>query len=243
MTDYMVMEDLVVGYLGLAKPAFVDGYLTLLALDMFPIIFIQLVCGTYIYKHFFMATAYYFTRQGNKSIWFLKEAKRLFFFILSIVTLYICGSTLMMLIVGVKLDDLVNVILLDFFIIILFTLYTYIYSLIINLVSIFAGSQNGFVLVYSIQMFFVFILLIHEKIGCSEGIGGFLFKINPISNLIISFHSTKAGFDKNINMLNMNFELGYSVIYFLVMAFAVICASMYILKNIDLSIQNREEIG
>lgn len=243
LTDLYGINESVVNNIGLAKPEFLYSYMTLLAFDMFPIILVQLVCGTYIYKHFFMATAYYFTRHGNKSKWFLNESGKLFFEIVSIISTYIISSTFIMIMLGTKIDNILSLIYIDISIIILFTLYTYIFTFIINVISIFVGSQIGFIVVFSIEMVFVIMLLIHEKIGFSNGIGNWLIKLNPISNIIISFHSTKFGFNTYIDKLDINFDIIYSILYLVSIALFCVFSALFTLKNIDLSIENREEIG
>lgn len=237
------IEGNIIHNVGLAVPEFIYGYLTLLALDMFPVILLEIVFGTYIYHHYFTASAYYFTRQADRKRWFLKEILRLAGDIFGMITVYVALSVISIMIIADRGFENVENILMCVSIIILFTMFTFLFSLLINIVSILMGSQYGFVCVYVLQAVFIMLLLLNDKLGSTEGIGRILFKLNPISNLIISWHSSGASYGEYINHFNMEFSIWYSVLYYGIGILMVIAAGILVADKPDITLENKEEQG
>ena len=69
----------------------------------------------------------------------------------------------------------------------------------------------------------------------------FLIKGNLIANLIFPFHSSKINSINNlINIKNIDFDLNYSILYYLIICIAVIVFGGYVVEKYEFIINNKE---
>ncbi|MFQ9934064.1 MAG: hypothetical protein ACLRVQ_06490 [Lachnospiraceae bacterium] len=224
----------------LAQPTFTSGHLVLLMQSMIPMFAFQIVYGVYIYKHFCCASVYYFSRQKNRTRWFIGESVKIIKYTAIFFASYIL--TAIAVTIGVTGDSKV-VGELCIYTFLYFVLYNFVFCMLINLVSIFTGSQNGIIITYGIQMASVFVLNVFNDKVQLTGIPLKLFKLNPASNLVVSWHSSSGKLGKYINMFNIDFDINVSLIYFFVLSLIITGVGGFIINKIDVTLENKEEKG
>jgi hypothetical protein len=229
--------------MGFNRPHFIPSYLTLLLGDLVPSIIFQVFFGIYIYRHFCVANVYYFSRQCNRVYWYMREVLKLLTYVIIYFCLYIGTSIGIINIIGYAYSDACTIATL-FYVLIYQILFTFAFTLLINIVSLFLGSSSGFMVIYAVQTFFVFSLALYDKLLPLKGIWGVLFKMNPIANLVFTWHSSNNQiFNKNINMLNINFSLNSSIMYFIIINIMTIVIGAWLIKKTDISLENKEVQG
>ncbi|WP_167958818.1 hypothetical protein [Anaerosporobacter faecicola] len=228
---------------GFDKPHFTTGYLTLILYNLFPILMFQMIFGIRIYKHFVVANAYYFSRVHNKDNWYRKEVATLLIESL-VYNIFYYGTATILLYVANKgsLDGNVFYVLL--YSILYSWLYTFTTTLLINLLAIRLGSHNSFILVYSIQLISIASLLVYDERFPLHGFLKMLFQLNPISNLILSWHSTgDAAVNSMIHIHNIDFPLLQSILYFIVIGAMITAFGIVLIKKVDIALDQKEVQG
>jgi hypothetical protein len=114
----------------------------------------------------------------------------------------------------------------------------------INIVSILFGSNIGFAIVQGIVLLSVsifFILGNYVKDNFITEKVKFLIKGNLIANLIFPFHSSKINSINNlINIKSIDFDLNYSILYYLIICIVVIVFGGYVVEKYEFIINNKE---
>jgi len=228
--------------LGLGEHYFNTGYMVTLLMELFPVFIIQFIEGIGIYTHFCTGSDYYFSRQKNRKWWFFKESLRMGLRILCYFVVYLTISFITPCFWFQTGIQLVELKLLSY-IILYFALYAFMTAIWINICSILLGSQTGLIIVYVMQLIFVALLLLFENRIPLEGIGVWLLKINPISNIILRWHSSNNIVSEFLNMYQIDFDLNFSVFYFIILIIISILIGVYVVNRQDISLQNREVIG
>lgn len=239
---------------GLKRPELIPSQLTLLTIDMFPVIVFQIIFGVHIYSHYCVASVYYFSRQPNRIRWYMREACILLIITAIYFLLYLSSIMGVVVITGYVYFDIYTW-QTFIYISIYFILFTFAVTLFINILSILLGSQNAFVVTYIIQLYFIFSLALYDpyehdyitsvpdfySILPLEGIWEKLFKLNPIANIVFVWHSAKGSLlEENINMFDISFPLNFSIIYFLVLIILIVIAGGYVVQKVDISLDNKE---
>lgn len=229
--------------MGFDKPHLIPSYLTLLLGDLVLSIIFQVLFGVSIYHHFCVANVYYFSRQCNRIHWYLQEVLKLTIFVILYFSLYIGITISIIMATNYAYFDKLTITAL-FYILMYQILYTFAFTLLINILSLFWGSSNGFIIVYAMQTFFIFSLTLFDKLLPKKGIWGVLFRINPISNLVFTWHSSNNKIlDDNINMFKINFSLNSSILYFIILNILIIIIGAWFINKIDISLENKEVQG
>lgn len=234
--------DYIVEVMGLGFPDFTLSYLSLLITDMFPIFVFEIIFGIYIYRRYCTASVYYFSRQNNRKIWFIRETIKLFIYLVGYFGGYLTLSYLFGTIFclgKLSLDGLSVLIN----IMILFSLYTFLFTLLLNICSIVMGSQNAYLLLFGVQMVLAMSMIIFRNNNVLEKYV-WLLKLNPVANIILSWHS--SGF-KEVSIITENmgidFTFSYSVVYFIILLLIVLIMGTLVVNNSDIALDNKEEQG
>ncbi|PHU36414.1 hypothetical protein CSX02_12600 [Agathobacter ruminis] len=200
------------------------------------ILLIQVIFGIFIYRHFCSSSAYYFTRVNNRRVWWLHECMRLLVRIFLVMLAFLCLICIIPLLRGDI--DLPGVIL-AFYYWIIYGLWTYAMTCMINILAITFGSYVSFVIVTGFQFFWLVMFLpvkttiFHNKI---------LLHTNPLSHLIFDWHSSIWN-DLNllINEEELAFDLNESVIFMFVLALLLTLIGMEVVQRVEFVKLNREE--
>lgn len=243
--ETVVFSDIIFG-LSFNKPMFDILYIMDMIMELIPIFLFQILYGTYIYRHFCSASVFYFTRCTNRCKWFLKESIKLYgYIILYLCTLVLSSTFFCTINFGVEFDE-GSIHLLCYFLII-FSIWYYITAIIINIIAIMIGSHYSFAIVASVQVLLLLILNIFDtNLPFEENlaVNSHLLKMNPISHLVISWHSSSIPYVNNlINTWNIQFSYFSSIAYLGMIAVIVTIIGGTIINNKQLLVLNRETGG
>lgn len=213
----------------------------------FHIITFQIIFGTYIYKHFCTASVYYFSRMNNRISWFIRENIKLClicFMYISIITGICClaGGAFN----NFRFDK--NVLIILCYHLCIQSLWLFATTLLVNVLSILFGSSISFSIIYSVQMtFLLFFSIFKSYFQFDRGNVGRkinILKLNPISHLVLKWHSSRLQkINSKINVLNIDFKLSESVVFFVVISIIVFISGCIIVKRQELIYINRETGG
>ena len=212
-----------------------------------PSVIFQIIAGTEIYRHFCSSSVYYFSRCCNRKRWFFKESLTLYFLTLQFYIVFLLSYTVMLsLICSVKIDD--GSIILAVYYIIIFSLWNFAFSLLINVLSIFFKSHGGFSISIGIQLFFSMLYIAFEsiivKIYDGDAKAELILKAIPFSHLFIGWHSSTSGeINSIINILNMNFDLNFSVLVLFLFAVLTVIFGIIVIERTDFICSNKESGG
>lgn len=205
-----------------------------LLVSLFPVFICEFLFGLTIYRHFCTGAVYYFCRQENRLQWFAAEIRSLAAAILFFSTSWFGLSWIGGVLIGGKATVTSICLLLEAFV--LFVLYLFLWSVIMNLCNIFLGSQLAGAAVFAFQIICLFSILL--VVGKDE-----LFALNPVANLILSWHSlprTQAAFETG---LVTSFPIWYSVIYESLLIAVVLLIGCRMIRRMDIALENREMQG
>ena len=142
----------------------------------------------------------------------------------------------------IKIDD--GAVIIAIYYIAIYSIYLLSTTLAINIVSILFGSNIGFAIVQGIVLLSVsifFILGNYVKDNFITEKVKFLIKGNLIANLIFPFHSSKINSINNlINIKSIDFDLNYSILYYLIICIVVIVFGGYVVEKYEFIINNKE---
>lgn len=210
-----------------------------LCMQMFPVIVFEIMFGVYLYRHFCTACVYYFSRQDNRIRWFVKECGRLLAYTFS----YWIFSALLNIAAGVFVFH-VPISGYDaeaiFYMVALPALYTFIFTLWVNVLSVILGGANAAAIMAGIQYLFTFAIMLSNRELTLHRRGTWKLYLNPVANMVQDWHSDVAGIK---GKLEDSFFAWYSLLYYIVVATATIVISTLIIRKQDISLENKEERG
>lgn len=193
-----------------------------------PLLIIQAVLGVTIYKHFCTASVYYFTRVNNRIRWWLKECMHLYVKVLLCIVSIIMLSNFWEFISGEYIIDAEGVWLLLYYIAI-FSLWEFSAVCTINILSIIIGSYYAYAFMALTQIILVMAFL---PIGDKIFNNNILLKVNPISHLILYWHSSIVPtLNEKINLKGTSFDLNESIIYMTILSAIIIFFGAIVIKE------------
>lgn len=208
-----------------------------LAMQFLPIYVFCAVTGTSIYQHFCTASVFVFSRQPKRLRWYIREWINLFLTIVLFQSIYI-GATIITATIRLEVVyDLSGVRTLAYHFLI-HTFWVCFLSVLINIFSIFLGSDAGFVLGISINTVLITILASPHMEGLQK-----LVAVNPISRLILAWHNIDASIDGVLDNTKFLLDINVSVVYMIVLNIAVMIACGVVVMRYDLLIGNKETGG
>lgn len=222
---------------------FLPQYIPMFTLRYMPLFFFQINFSTYIYKHFCSASVYFFSRNINRKKWFFIETLKIYMY--AIVYLVVSCLTQILLIgmfTRITVDR--EAIIIIFYFIIIYSLYLLLTTISINIVSIMSNSSIGFIvmqgmLLLSSSIFFLMGKNIENGYLTNKMI--LLIKSNLIANLIFPFHSSRiCKVDRLINIKDINFDLNFSLICYLVLCVCVVLMGSIVVEKHEFITNNKE---
>lgn len=215
------------------------------ALQFFiPLLLFQILYGTYIYRHFCSAGVYFFSRKEKRESWFLKEAVKLYLYVIIYSGLFLLSGVISTMIAcNVHFDNL-SLIMTAYYLLI-YSLFLFAFTLMINIIAIAAGSRIGFIAaavteVLGMGFFMMLGKIITDEADIAEKYIWTL-KANPFAHLVFGVHSSKINdLNEFINLKNIQFDLNESVIYFFILSLIMVAVGYLIVKKREFIINNRE---
>lgn len=228
------------------KPDFFMPVAIDMFLDYIPFFIMQILFGTYLYRHFCSGSIYYFSRCKSRVRWFLEEAVKLYgYIILYILAMLLSRIIFCELSFGINYNPGSLNLFIDFFVI--YSLWLFITTLLINLIAIGIGSQNSVVIMSGIQGILIFLIQIFDKLlpfDHNPNLYGKLLQINPMSHLVMSWHSSKIDMVNNIgNVLGISFPFSKTILYFGMSSIILIFIGGMIIKRTQFIVVNKETGG
>lgn len=235
---YDTMSNFILSRINFREHYITSGDIVLLAMDMFPVIVFEVVYGIYIYRRFCTASVYYFSRQDNRLSWYGCECLKLFGYTVMFFGSYaifhiIYGTSVM----GIKMDS--NGFYTLCCCLMMQIMYTFIFVFWINMLSILFGGQNATVLIMGIQYAFVFLLQVAEYEKKVTDVYSWKLYLNPFANVVAAWHSDIP----QGNLLETKFTTSHSVIYFSFILIVSVIVGGICIKNMDIALENKEELG
>lgn len=218
-------------------------YISMFTFQYMPLFVFQIFFATYIYKHFCSASVYYFSRNINRMKWFLKEAAKIY--AQAVIYLFaMCVSQIIVISLFSTITIGSSAIIMTLYYIFIYSLYLLATTLAINVVSIMFSSNIGFITVQSIILLSIsvfFVLGNYIKDDMLTGKIILLLKSNIIANLIFSIHSSRIGKINNlINIKGIDFDLNYSILYYLLICSVVIILGCYVVEKHEFITNSKE---
>ena len=235
VSDELLLSDMILEF-GFSEVAFLTVYLIELSIKLLPYFLFQILFGTYIYQHFCTASIYYFSRRPNRVKWFIAECGKLYLFAFIYPFMMVISGTAVASITNQIMFDKESLILLIYYVLI-HSLWLFLTALLMNMIAIKLDSSYGFVVVVGLQFAFVSMLLLWENVWPLVDTPNlikhvFLLKLNPISHLILAWHSSPiAELNERLNYLNIDFSLNASVIAFFIASIAMIVVGCIVVKK------------
>ncbi len=211
--------------------------------DFLPFIVFQILFGTFIYRHYCTASVYFFSRNSNRSRWYVKEMAKLAGFSFMYTAAYMLSCIFM---VSMRLDVTIgyeSVVLLAAYIC-LTAMWLYITTGIINIISIAASNIAGFAIMETIQIVMISLLLIWDKwlpLVTSDTVtaemvqhNASFLRLNPVSHIVVAWHSSViADVDEVINRFNIQYDLLESFTFFIMISVITIIIGVQVVKKHD----------
>lgn len=208
-----------------------------LTMQFLPVYVFCAVTGTSIYQRFCTASVFVFSRQPKRIRWYIREWINLFLTIVLFQTIYI-GATIITTTIRLEVVyNLKGVRTLAYHFLI-HTLWICFLSVLINIFSIFLGSDVGFVLGISVNTVLVTILASPRMEGLQK-----LVAVNPISRLILGWHNIDVGNDCILDNTKFLLDINASVVYMVVLNIAVMIVCGVVVVRYDLLTGNKETGG
>lgn len=197
-------------------------------LDLMPMFILFFLFGNYIYKHFIYSSPYYMVRHTDRKRWLLSQEVALFkeisycwlayysiFLILAIAYYGISKNIILGIVVQFTLD----------------IMFSYLFCLLMNILSIKMGSHYSFIISYSLVIISVGIINLNESVLLIDSMIGYIFLlVNPVANLVLNFHLKLNG---NLNLMSIGemIPFCFSILYYSVLTMLLIQIGKVIVAN------------
>lgn len=190
---YIGLSDLIMRLSGSRAPGFPlhanISELLSLTLIMVPGYVYQIYMGIEIYRSFCTASIYVFSRTPRRIRWYIREITGL------------AGVTLLFQIILITTVVVTTVLMYPFYIdkagvilavyhIILYTLWLFSMSLMINLLAVYLGSNNAFLIVCGTQLVLTSLLIFIDIFEENKLFITRLLNLNPMAHLVTGWHSS-----------------------------------------------------
>lgn len=214
----------------------------------FPVFLFQIIEGIAVFKQFCVADVYVFSRCKSRSRWFLAESAKIFLTSVAYsAAWYICGIALACW-RGILIMEhgFWNVFFIQMLIL---ALWLYGTTMLINIIAIWFGSYPGIGIVIVLQIFFISILKLWEDDGvfsllpenADAAMHAGLLKQNPVSHLILAWHSmTETELQNYTAVYDIGLYLYESVAYMLILAGCITIAGALLIKRVEFVSNNRK---
>ena len=207
--------------------------------------FFQILFATYIYRHFQSASIYFFSRNANRKRWFLKEVAKIYFNAV-IYLVVACLAQIIVISMFTKITIDIKSVIIALYYIVIHSLYLLAITLAVNIVSVIFSGTVGFISVQSIILFSIsifFWLGNYVKDGVLSSKIILLIKYNLVTNLFFLFHNSEIeSVNKIININNIDFDLNFSILYYLVICIGLIIMGCFVVERYEF-ITNTKEMG
>lgn len=211
-----------------------------LTIRLIPTFGFELYMGTALYHYFCTASIYVFSRTPSRLRWYMNEIAA------QAILSFVCELALM---VGTILVTLMRFqvefdgvgLALCAYHIVLYTLWIYALTVLVNLLAILFGSSTSFALLAGAQLILITLLSLLRLCKDNTVLTAKLLRLNPIAHLVLGWHSS------HVEVLDQVMQSPYNGLYLYssMLLTASLCALTVLLgasvvKRYDLLISNSE---
>lgn len=210
-----------------------DFYLLLLPNNILIILF-----GKEIYEHFCIASVYVFSRCENRLKWYYRLTFR--------TSLEVCVLELLNMATILAVSAMryhvrwsrqgLYLFMAHF---VLFSLWTIVGSLFVNIISLRVGSSFGFGIMMVIESCLIVLLIFLRYFKHNEHVTNLLLYVNPMANIVLCWHKMKYPID-DFHGTRFQMDIPRSVLIFSCLAVFMILFGGYQMSKKEIIVENNE---
>lgn len=222
-------------------PAFKD--LISFTIRMIPDYMFELYIGIELYRHFCTASVYVFSQTPNRSRWYIREVIEVAVAVFGyqIIKMFAAMSVTFL---HYKIEpDHFGFFLLVFHIIV-YSLWVFTVSLLINLISIKYGSNNAFIWIVGIQIFMTALLELVQIFESNLTLTKIFLNVNPIAHLVVGWHTgTIKELKNSLEVTYIRLDFKVTLVTMLAISIFSVIVGMYLVSQHEFLILNANEEG
>ena len=166
------------------------GNLLFLTLRLLPFLLFEALAGTSFYRHYCTASVYIFSRMPNRLRWYAKECALLALETLLYQALVLAAA------IGVSavrwtVTDVAHGLPVLLCHLLIWSLWTFAFTLGVNLLAIFVGSSTAFAALAAVQMVCISALIVLNRLEDNPALAQLVKRVNPITCLILSWQTSR----------------------------------------------------
>ena len=166
------------------------GDLLFLTLRLLPFLLFEALAGTSFYRHYCTASVYIFSRMPNRLRWYAKECALLALETLLYQALMLAAA------IGVAaarwtVTDVAHGLPVLLCHLLIWSLWTFAFTLGVNLLAIFVGSSTAFAALAAVQMVCISALIVLNRLEDNPALAQLVKRVNPITCLILSWQTSR----------------------------------------------------
>lgn len=210
---------------------------------MIPDYMFELYIGIELYRHFCTASVYVFSRTPNRSRWYIREVLEVAVAVFGyqIIKMFAAMSVTFL---HYKIEpDHFGFFLLVFHIIV-YSLWVFTVSLLINLISIKYGSNNAFIWIVGIQIFMTALLELVQIFESNLTLTKIFLNVNPIAHLVVGWHTgTIKELKNSLEVTYIRLDFKVTLVTMLAISIFSVIVGMYLVSQHEFLILNANEEG
>ena len=159
-------------------------------LRLLPFLVFQALAGISFYRHYCTASVYIFSRMPNRLRWYAKECALLALETLLYQALMLAAA------IGVAaarwtVTDVAHGLPVLLCHLLIWSLWTFAFTLGVNLLAIFVGSSTAFAALAAVQMVCISALIVLNRLEDNPALAQLVKRVNPITCLILSWQTSR----------------------------------------------------
>lgn len=210
---------------------------------MIPDYMFELYIGIELYRHFCTASVYVFSRTPNRSRWYIREVIEVAVAVFGyqIIKMFAAMSVTFL---HYKIEpDHFGFFLLVFHIIV-YSLWVFTVSLLINLISIKYGSNNAFIWIVGIQIFMTALLELVQIFESNLTLTKIFLNVNPIAHLVVGWHTgTIKELKNSLEVAYITLDFKVTLVTMLAISIFSVIVGMHLVSQHEFLILNANEEG
>lgn len=166
------------------------GDLLSLTLRLLPFLLFEALAGTSFYRHYCTASVYIFSRMPDRLRWYARECALLALETLLYQALVLAAA------IGVSaarwtVTDVAHGLPVLLCHLLIWSLWTFAFTLGVNLLAIFVGSSTAFAALAAVQMVCISALIVLNRLEDNPALAQLVKRANPITCLILSWQTSR----------------------------------------------------
>lgn len=193
----------------------------------------EMYLGTELYRHFCTASIYVFSRTPHRIRWYMKEVAGVWIVTLFVQMMQMFASIF---VTALRYQVVVNQsgIVLMLFHIVVYAMWFFAMTLLLNLLAIQFGSNHAFLIVGGIQFAFTALLELVNLYEIMPQFGRYFLNYNPIAHLVVGWHTGRGeNLREALNTPYRGLYMESSLFWMLGISVVVIVCGIYLVWKHD----------